>query len=406
MSDAFDLIVVGGGIVGLATAMTLAKSYPGLKLALVEKESALAQHQTGHNSGVIHSGIYYRPGSLKARLCVLGAQQLVRFCEDNAVPYERCGKLVVATDPAEIPRLRELHRRGTANGVPGLRLLEAAEARNLEPHTRCVQALHVPTTGIVDFRQVAQAYARQFTGAGGKVFLNHAVQAIAVHSGGVRVATSQGAFTSRLLINCAGLYADRVALMAGTPIPCQIVPFRGEYYQLRPERNLLVRGLIYPVPDPRFPFLGVHFTRMIDGHVEAGPNAVLAWAREGYQKHDVVWHELAEILQYKGFWHLVSRYWRPGCKELVRSHSRAMFAQALQKLIPEIGREDLLPGGSGVRAQALGHDGALLDDFVVLQAGCMVHLLNAPSPAATSSLAIAEHLVKSMGTADGILTCP
>lgn len=404
MTELFDAVVVGGGIVGLATAMTLAKACPGLKLAVVEKEPELAGHQTGHNSGVIHSGLYYRPGSLKASLCVRGAKQLVDFCEEYGVPYELCGKLVVATDSPEIPRLHELYRRGIANGVPGLRLLGPSEAEKLEPHTRCLQALHVPTTGIINFRQVAQAYATRFTLGGGKVFLNHAVKAIHSRADGLRVVTSKGIFRSRFLINCAGLYSDRVALLAGAPPPCQIIPFRGEYYQIRQERNHLVRGLIYPVPDPRFPFLGVHFTRMIDGKVEAGPNAVLAWAREGYRKQDVSCRELGEILRYRGFWHLVARYWRAGCSEMVRSYSKARFAQALQKLIPEIGQEDLVPGGSGVRAQALGHDGALLDDFVVLRTERMVHVLNAPSPAATSSLAIAEYLVKSIREDGGIMS--
>ncbi len=396
MNESFDVIVVGGGIIGLATAMTLAKTHPHLKLAVVEKELELAQHQTGHNSGVIHSGIYYRPGSLKATLCVRGAQHLVRFCQENAVPFERCGKLVVATDEKEIPGLQELYRRGNANGVPGLRLLGASEAKSFEPHTRCLQALHVPTTGIVSFQQVAQAYAHRFTSASGKVFLGHRVEAIEVSPHSLRLITSQGTFRSRFFINCAGLYADRVALMAGASIPCQIVPFRGEYYQIRQERSHLVRGLIYPVPDPRFPFLGVHFTRMIDGKVEAGPNAVLAWAREGYTKSDIAWHELLEVLKYKGFWRLASHYWCPGWQEMVRSYSKARFAQALQRLIPEICQEDLLPGGSGVRAQALGNDGALLDDFAIVQNERMLHVLNAPSPAATSSLAIAEYLVETI----------
>jgi (S)-2-hydroxyglutarate dehydrogenase len=396
MSDEFDLIVIGGGIVGLATAMTLSQTHPGLKLAVFEKEPEIARHQTGHNSGVIHSGLYYRPGSLKASLCVLGAKHLVSFCQDNAVPFELCGKLVVATVPEEIPRLQELYRRGMANGVPGLRLMGPSDAEKVEPHTRCLQALHVPTTGIVSFRKVTEAYARQFMSGGGRIFTHHEVKAVLPHSNDIRVVTTQGTFSSRFLINCAGLYSDRVALMTGASIPCQIVPFRGEYYQLRPERSHLVRALIYPVPDPRFPFLGVHFTRMIDGNVEAGPNAVLAWAREGYHKSDIAWSELGEIVKYKGFRHLASRYWRSGWQEMVRSYSKTRFARALQKLIPEIDREDLVPGGSGVRAQALAKDGSLLDDFVVLQTKRMLHVLNAPSPAATSSLAIAQYLVKAV----------
>lgn len=396
MTDEFDLIVIGGGIVGLATAVTLSGTYPGLKLAVVEKEPAIAGHQTGHNSGVIHSGLYYRPGSLKADLCVRGAGQLVGFCRDNSVPYELCGKVVVATEPEELPRLQELYRRGTANGVPGLRLMGPAEAERLEPHTRCLQALHVPTTGIVSFRKVAEAYATKFAAAGGRVFLDHGVKAVQSRTNDIRVITTRGSFSSRFLINCAGLYADHVALMAGASVPCQIIPFRGEYYQLKPERNHLVKALIYPVPDPRFPFLGVHFTRMIDGNVEAGPNAVLAWAREGYRKSDIVWHELGEIAKYKGFWHLALRYWRSGWQEMIRSYSKTRFARALQKLIPEIDRDDLVPGGSGVRAQALAKDGSLLDDFVILRTKQMLHVLNAPSPAATSSLAIAEYLVQAM----------
>ncbi len=406
MPDSFDILIVGGGIVGLATAMTLSRTCPGLNLALVEKEAEPARHQTGHNSGVIHSGLYYRPGSLKARLCVRGANRLVDFCEEHGVPYERCGKLVVATEPSEIPRLQELLRRGIANGVPGLRLLGDSDARKLEPHTRCRQALHVPTTGIVNFQQVAQAYARCFTLNGGRVFLNHSVRTIQRGAHGLQVVTSQKTFQTRCLINCAGLYADHVALLAEASIPCRIVPFRGEYYQLRSERKHLVRGLIYPVPDPRFPFLGVHFTRMIDGKVEAGPNAVLAWAREGYQKRDIDCRELGEILGYRGFWYLAARYWRPGWKEMVRSYSKARFARALQKLVPVITAEDLLPGGSGVRAQALGLDGALLDDFVILQSERMLHVLNAPSPAATSSLAIAEYLVASLNEAGGLVRQP
>ena len=393
MNDAFDLIIIGGGIVGLATAMTLAETYPDLKLAVVEKESEIARHQTGHNSGVIHSGIYYRPGSLKARLCVDGARQLVRFCREHAVPHVLCGKLVVATNREEIPWLQELQRRGTANNVPGLRLLEPSEARDFEPHTHCLQALHVPTTGIVSFAQVAQAYAKVFTAGGGTVFLNHRVQAVQLHPGGIHLETSQGPLRGRFLVNAAGLYADRIALMTGVFPHCQIVPFRGEYYQIRPESDYLVKGLIYPVPDSRFPFLGVHFTRMIDGKVEAGPNAVLAWAREGYRKSDIDRSELLEIFKYKGFWRLAARYWDSGWKEMLRSYSKARFTQALQRLIPEIRQEDLTPGGSGVRAQALGNDGALLDDFVIIEKRPMLHVLNAPSPAATSSLAIAGHLV-------------
>lgn len=393
MDDSFDITVIGGGIVGLAVAMTLAHSHPRKKLALLEKEDQLACHQTGHNSGVIHSGIYYRPGSFKASACVSGAKQLIRFCEEHGVPFEICGKVVVAVEPEEVPRLHELYRRGTANGVPGLRLIGPEEMRETEPHVTCLQGLHVPTTGIIDFRQVAQAYATEFQNKGGSIFVSHKVLSVEMGNDGIRLHTNKKTISSRSVINCGGLYADRLAELAGARPPCRIIPFRGEYYQINPQRSHLVRNLIYPVPDPRFPFLGVHFTRMIDGKTEAGPNAVLAWAREGYRKNDFVWSELSEVLKFPGFRRLAFRYWKPGLEEMIRSYSKSRFVQALQRLIPEIEREDLLPGGAGVRAQALGEDGALLDDFTILRQDRMVHVLNAPSPAATSSLSIASHIL-------------
>ena len=309
MPDSFDILIVGGGIVGLATAMTLSRTCPGLNLALVEKEAEPARHQTGHNSGVIHSGLYYRPGSLKARLCVRGANRLVDFCEEHGVPYERCGKLVVATEASEIPRLHELLRRGIVNGVPRLQLLGDSDARKLEPHTRCRQALHVPTTGIVNFQQVAQAYARCFILNGGRVFLNHSVRAIQHGAHGLQVVTSQKTLQTRYLINCAGLHADRITRMMGIKPNVLLIPFRGEYYTLRPECRL-VRGLIYPVPDPQFPFLGVHFTKRIGGGYEAGPNAVLAFAREGYTYGDISPTDLFGMLRFSGFWAMARRYWR------------------------------------------------------------------------------------------------
>lgn len=394
MKNTYDATIIGAGIVGLATAMKMIETFPNWKIAVIEKESRPGQHQTGHNSGVIHSGIYYRPGSLKAHLCVSGAEQLVRFCRQQGVQHEICGKVVVATKHEEVPRLLELHRRGTANGIPDLSVLQPRELTHLEPHTRCLLGLHVPTTGIVDFARVADAYARLYEKRGGALLTGQRVTSIQRENRGVWIETNQSSFFSRILVNCAGLYSDRVARMAGFTPPCQIVPFRGEYYRIRPERAQLVKGLIYPVPDPRFPFLGVHFTRMIDGKVEAGPNAVLALAREGYTKKSLNVGELLEILRYRGFWRLALRYWRAGMVEMLRSHSKRLFTRALQELVPEILSDDLLPGGAGVRAQALGPHGNLLDDFVVLRSEQMIHVLNAPSPAATSSLAIADHILR------------
>jgi L-2-hydroxyglutarate oxidase LhgO len=389
----YDVVIVGAGIVGLATAHEVVCSRPHLKVALVDKEPLPARHQTGHNSGVIHSGIYYRPGSLKALLCHQGAELLTRFCEEEHIPWERCGKVVVATHAGELPRLAELLRRGVANGVPDLRLLSEAELRTIEPHARGLRALHVPSTGIVSFPRVAQALAERFRARGGNLLFKHRVTAMATHSAGIRLETPRGSLEAGVVINCAGLQADRLARLAGLAPACRIVPFRGEYYRIRRERRHLVRHLIYPVPDPRFPFLGVHFTRLVDGSLEAGPNAVLAWSREGYRKRDVNCRDIVETLGFRGFWRLVGRYWRPGVLEMVRSFSKKRFVAALRVLLPELEADDLLPGGAGVRAQAVGTNGALIDDFVIHKERAMVHVLNAPSPAATSSLAIASHIV-------------
>jgi (S)-2-hydroxyglutarate dehydrogenase len=390
----YDCVIVGGGIVGLAVAMKLLQRKNDCRVAVIEKEKEFGLHQTGHNSGVIHSGIYYKPGSLKAHLCVEGANQLIRFCVEQGVPHEICGKIVVACEPAEIPFLQELHRRGTANGIQGLRLLSPEEVREHEPHVNCIQGMLVPTTGIVEFRRVAQAYARVFQSLGGELLPAHKVAGVRDDEGMLRIHTSQGVLKTRFLANCSGLYADHVARLTGLKPPCRIVPFRGEYYEIAPERANLVRTLIYPVPDPRFPFLGVHFTRMVNGKVEAGPNAVLAWAREGYAKSDLSPGELLETLSYPGFWRLAARYWRPAFQEIRRSYSKTLFHKALQKLVPAIRREDLIPGGAGVRAQALRVDGSLLDDFLIVPHGRSIHVLNAPSPAATSSLAIADHILR------------
>ncbi len=391
---AFDVAIVGAGIIGLATGMKLLEAHPGLSAAVLEKEDRIASHQTGHNSGVIHSGIYYRPGSLKARLCLSGSRELISFCRQSGIPHEICGKVVVAAREEELSGLDELYRRGTENGVQGLRKLGPEEVREFEPHVGCLRALLVPSTGIVDFTAVARAYAENFRKMGGKIFLGRKAAGIRADCAGVRIMSAKGDIFARGLINCAGLYSDRVARISGLEPPCRIVPFRGEYHRIRPERACLIRNLIYPVPDPRFPFLGVHFTRMIDGKVEAGPNAVLAFAREGYRCTDIDPLELMEILSCAGFWRMVSRYWKNGMGEMVRSFSKRLFAQSLRQLVPEISERDLAPGGAGVRAQAVGADGRLLDDFVILQDEKMVHVLNAPSPAATSSLAIAGHILE------------
>lgn len=398
MRTVFDVAITGAGIIGLATGMTLLREFPGLSVAIFEKENKVAAHQTGHNSGVIHSGLYYRPGTLKANLCMSGHDELVKFCRDHDVKHEICGKLVVATRDEELPALAELYRRGSENGVPGLRMLTGDEVKEREPYARGIRGMLVPSAGIVDYMQVAEAYARVFRENGGQLMLGTRVrEARDFGPKTLLIRTDRGEFQSRVFINCGGLYSDCVARSCGLSPPCRIVPFRGEYYGIKPERAYLVNNLIYPVPDPRFPFLGVHFTRMIDGRIEAGPNAVLAFAREGYSGVRISPLELAGTLGYPGFWRLVSKYWKTGIGEMMRSFSKTLFTRALQELMPSISRDDLGPGGAGVRAQALGHDGKLLDDFVIQRTEKTVHVLNAPSPAATSSLAIARQIVASAG---------
>ena len=394
MTEKFDLTIVGGGIVGLATALEIVQRYPHLKLLVLEKENRLAAHQTGHNSGVIHSGIYYKPGSLKAQTCVSGATALVTFCEHHGIPYKRCGKVVVATAAEELPRLEELFRRGTANGVAGLAMIGPERLRELEPHATGIKALYVPTTGIIDFPRVAHTYARLVQEQGGEIKTGHRVQRIVHVDGRLVLETSQGAVQSKFLINCGGLFSDRLARMAGADPDLQIVPFRGEYYTIAPQRRGLVNNLIYPVPDPALPFLGVHFTRTIDGMIEAGPNAVLAFAREGYHKTAVDLHDLRETLTFPGFWAMSRKYWQTGIGEMYRSLSKRAFLKALQRLLPELTREDLQPGGSGVRAQAIATNGALVDDFVISVTVNALHVLNAPSPGATASLAIGHLIVE------------
>ena len=395
-ANVFDVAVIGGGIVGLATALALSRT-PEVAVAVLEKEAELARHQTGHNSGVIHSGIYYRPGSLKAQNCVAGREALFRFCAEHAIAHERCGKVVVATAEEELPALDELERRGKANGLGGLRRLDAAELRELEPAATGIAALHVPDTGIVDYVRVAEAFAARIRERGGEVRTGHRLQRVRRRPEGFELRTSGGTVLCRFLINCAGLQADRVARICGVDPGVQIIPFRGEYYEIAEKRRSLVRNLIYPVPDPDFPFLGVHFTRMIDGTVEAGPNAVLALKREGYGRLSFSLVDTLEIVGYEGFRRLARRYWRVGMGEVRRSFSRRLFLLDLQKLLPALTAADIERGGAGVRAQAVAPDGTLLDDFRIVTAPGMVHVLNAPSPAATASLSIGETVAAEAG---------
>ena len=392
-SQQYDVVIIGGGILGLSTAMQLAQRYPSGKIAVVEKESELASHQTGHNSGVIHSGIYYRPGSWKSKFCVAGVQKLVDFCDANEIEYDRCGKAIIATDESELGRLQDLYERGVANGVQGLEIVGPERLAEIEPHAYGVKALWAPRTGIVDYVRVAKAYASRFQELGGEIYLGAGVSNIAAIAGIQEVQTDNGSILGRHIINCAGLYADKVARLMGEETNLQIVPFRGEYYTLKPDSQYLVKGLIYPVPDPRFPFLGVHYTRNIHGQVEAGPNAVLAWSREGYKKSDIKLGESFDMLRFPGFWKMSAKHWKTGISEMNRSYRKNVFVRDLQKLIPTISGADLDTGGSGVRAQAVAKDGSLSDDFNILQGNIAVHVLNAPSPGATSSLAIGEYIV-------------
>lgn len=387
----FDIGIIGGGIIGLATGLALKSQFPKHSLAIMEKETTLASHQTGNNSGVIHAGIYYRPGSHKAKLCVEGARQMMEFCEANDVPYERCGKLIVATEENELPRLQTLYERGTANGIQGLEMVEPERVREIEPHASSVRALYSPNTGITDYGQVARAMAARIAERDGKIFQSSEVSAIKRSDSAFHLETSRATVHCRNLINCAGLHADRIAKMAGLQPNAQIIPFRGEYYSLSAESGL-VRGLIYPVPDPQFPFLGVHFTKRINGEYEAGPNAVLAFAREGYKLGDVSLKDLSSMLGFSGFWIMALRYWRVQAYELYRSMSRRVFVRALQKLVPDLEDKDLLPGGSGVRAQVVTAEGSLVDDFLIVEAQNVVNVLNAPSPAATASISIGKHI--------------
>ena len=399
-TEQYEVAIVGGGIVGLATALALTERSPGRPTVVIEKEDGLARHQTGHNSGVIHTGIYYKPGSYKAKLCVEGARMMLAFCDANAIPHERCGKVILATSADQLPRLQALYERGTANGVPGLEMIGPERLREIEPQARAVGALHSPGTAIVDYAAVAQAMAAHLGRRGVQIRTGTRVQRIGRGAGLLHVETSGGTLTTRNVINCAGLHADTIARAMGVRPQVRIVPFRGEYYVLRPERRL-VRALIYPVPDPEFPFLGVHFTKRIQGDVEAGPNAVLAFAREGYRMRTINVVEACAMLAYGGFWAMAKRYWRTGLYEFYRSLSKRAFTCALQRLVPEIQEGDLEPGGAGVRAQAVSADGALVDDFKITETPNAIHVLNAPSPAATASLASGQHIAALAGAAFG-----
>lgn len=394
MSRTFDVAVIGAGIVGLATALRLMERHPRLRVAVIDKEARVATHQTGHNSGVLHRGVYYAPGSLKARLCTQGADQMTAYCDARRIEVREVGKVIVALNEAELPALEELHRRSLENGVPGIRRIGPAELRDLEPHAAGVQALHSPRTAVVDFAAVARAFADDVVARGGEVLLSTEVNGLENGAAHVSLLTNGETVTATSVIACAGLQSDRVVSLsdraAGRKL--RIVPFRGDYYVLRPERRQLVRGLIYPVPDPRFPFLGVHFTVRHDGEVWAGPNAVLALRREGYGRFSVSLRDTVGTLGYGGFWRLAARHWRYGLAEFWRDYVRIAFVRALQRYVPEVRSADLVSGPSGVRAQALAADGSLVDDFVIERTGRILHVRNAPSPAATSSLAIGSFI--------------
>lgn len=387
----YDIIIIGGGIVGLATANRLQTKFPKKSILVLEKEKTLASHQTGNNSGVIHSGLYYKPGSLKAKNCIEGYHQLIDFCEKKEIPFEITGKIVVASNQEQIPLLEGLYKRGAENGLDGLKMLSLSEMKEYEPHVWGLKGMFVPQTGIVDYKLVAEKIGEDFIEQGGTIRLGEKVEKITQGNSINIIETSLSTFEGKMIINCAGLYSDKMAqLSQKNPIDVKIIPFRGEYYQLKPEKEYLVKNLIYPVPDPNFPFLGVHFTRMKKGGVEAGPNAVLAFQREGYKKTAINFSELAETLSWPGFQKVASKYYKTGLGEMYRSFSKSAFTKALQVLIPEIQEADLIEGGVGVRAQACDRNGGLLDDFSIIQNKNSIHVLNAPSPAATSSLSIGK----------------
>ena len=387
----YDVTVIGGGIVGLATALRIKEQNPNLKLLIIEKENVVAKHQTGHNSGVIHSGLYYKPGSLKATNCIKGYDMLLDFCRKEDIKYDLCGKIVVATRPEQISILDGLFERGKQNGLDGFKMLNAEQIKEYEPHVKGLKGFFVPQTGIIDYTDVCRKYLEKTQKLGGKIAFGEKVNNISSNNGISTVVTSKGSYETKLVVNCAGLYSDKVGQMTDIKADnLRIIPFRGEYFEIKPEKQYLVKNLIYPVPDPNFPFLGVHFTRMIHGGVEAGPNAVLAFRREGYKKLDIHLGELFETLTWPGFLKVAAKYWQTGLGEMYRSFSKTAFTKALQELIPEIQPDDLVAGAAGVRAQACDREGGLLDDFTIFENQQAINVCNAPSPAATSSLSIGQ----------------
>ena len=387
-----DIIIVGGGIVGLATAYKIKLKNPQLSVLLLEKEAKLAKHQTGNNSGVIHSGVYYKPGSLKAKNCIDGYKELLKFCDEEGVPYELCGKIIVATDKAELPTLSMIEERGKENGLQNLKRLTREEVKEHEPYVNGIAGIHVPQTGIIDYTAMSLKIAEKFQALGGEIALNEKVADIKKLKDITQVITQKNSYETTLVVNCAGLYSDKIAQLTSEKLDLKIIPFRGEYFMIKPEKQYLVKNLIYPVPDPNFPFLGVHFTRMINGGIEAGPNAVLAFKREGYRKSLFNLAELGETLAWPGFQKVAAKYWKTGFGEMYRSFSKSAFTTALQKLLPDIMESDLTPGGAGVRAQACDRNGGLIDDFLILEEENAINVCNAPSPAATSSLSIGDHV--------------
>ncbi|MFV2067514.1 MAG: L-2-hydroxyglutarate oxidase [Pirellulales bacterium] len=388
-----QVIVIGGGIVGLATAYRITDQFPEQKVVLLEKESTVGTHQTGHNSGVLHSGIYYKPGSLKAKNCRVGKKSMEAFCDAQGIPHETCGKVIVAVDENELPRLKQLFDRGQQNGVK-CEMIDADRLRELEPYAAGIRAIHVPEAGIVNYSRVCERLAEIVQERDGQVVCDARVTGLRQDHQRVLLQTTQGEFEASCVVNCTGLHSDRVTRMSGQKPDAKIIPFRGEYYELKPEAHRLCNNLLYPVPDPKFPFLGVHFTRMIEGGVECGPNAVLAFAREGYRKRDINVRDLAETLTYPGFVRMAARHWRMGMGEMWRSFSKAAFVAALQRLVPAILREHLVPTRAGVRAQAIASDGSMVDDFLIQEGGRVVNVGNAPSPAATAALNIAGTILE------------
>jgi L-2-hydroxyglutarate oxidase len=388
----YDIIVIGAGIVGLSAALKILEKNPALKLLILEKENQVAKHQTGNNSGVIHSGIYYKPGSLKATNCLNGYMMLLDFCNKNNIRYDICGKIIIATSDKEIPYMKNLYERGIQNGLTGLRILSNEQVKEIEPHVECKTAIYVPQTGIIDYKEVSNKYLELILNHSSSIKFNETVTGIKIKNDYCEVITDNASYQSNFIVTCAGLHSDRIAKMTHPHLQIKIIPFRGEYYKIKEEKNYLVKNLIYPVPNPEFPFLGVHFTRMINGEREAGPNAVLSFKREGYSKTSFSLNDTLETFAYPGFHKVMKKNWKVGLGEFYRSYYKSAFVKALQRLVPEIQKDDLITGGAGVRAQACSRDGGLLDDFYIVEDKRIFHVCNAPSPAATSSLSIGDYL--------------